>query len=152
MTKNLTYFESKPLAQAALGRLFDDGDRRILTGDVQFEPNKGFVVVLVTVAGVDTSDFAAAGWDIQPWKAERDTQPTPSGAPKAPRPPKDPSDSAPSAPVKGATAKVWEIADGYVAEKGPINRSEIIARCKQAGINAATAATQYSKWKKARGY
>jgi hypothetical protein len=146
----LQYFESKPLAQAALGRLFDGGDQRILTGDIQFEPGKGFVVVLVVAATANVDDLRAAGWDIQPWKAERDTQPTASHAPKAPRPSPAPG-STPTAPSKGATARVWEIADGYVATAGQVNRAAIIAACEQAGINSATAGTQYSKWKKARG-
>lgn len=155
MAKELQYFESKPLAQAALGRLFDSGDQRILTGDTQFEPNKGFVVVLVVSASANVDDLRTAGWDIQPWKAERDAQPqgrSSSQAPKPPKPERSPSDASPSAPTKGATARVWEIADGYLAEKGAINRSEIIAACEAGGIHPATAATQYSKWKKARGY
>ncbi len=59
---------------------------------------------------------------------------------------------------KGATGRVWEIADACIIEGGyalsdkPIInlksfRSIIINKCVEAGINAATAATQYSKWK-----
>lgn len=59
-------------------------------------------------------------------------------------------DAAGSAPTKGATARVWEIADGVVA-KGSWDRNSIIAACVAAGINQATAGTQYSKWRKARG-
>lgn len=52
-----------------------------------------------------------------------------------------------AAPVRGATAKVWEIADGV----GKADRNAIIQACVAQGINPSTAATQYSKWKKARG-
>lgn len=56
-----------------------------------------------------------------------------------------------SAPVKGATAKVWTIADRITAEKGgTIDRGAIIAACEAEGINPATAATQFSKWKRSK--
>lgn len=56
-----------------------------------------------------------------------------------------------SAPVKGATAKVWTIADRITAEKGgTIDRGAIIAACEAEGINPATAATQFSRWKKTK--
>lgn len=52
----------------------------------------------------------------------------------------------------GATGKVWEIADATKLEfpdvKDPKElRAEIIKRCVEDGINPATAATQFSKWK-----
>lgn len=69
-------------------------------------------------------------------------------APKAPRAPAAPG----AAPTKGATGRVWEIAEAKWAELGggPITknmRAAIIDACEKAGINAGTAATQFGKWK-----
>lgn len=70
--------------------------------------------------------------------------------------PKEPRSSTPrapgAAPSKGATGKVWGIADRVHAENGggPITkelRGKIIAACEAEGINGGTAATQYGKWK-----
>ena len=47
------------------------------------------------------------------------------------------------------TGRVWESADAITGD-GPIDRKAIIAACEADGINAATAATQFSKWKNAR--
>lgn len=71
--------------------------------------------------------------------------------PKAPRAPRAPAAPG-AAPSKGATGKVWTIADRVWAELGggPITknmRSAIIAACEAEGINAGTAATQFGKWK-----
>jgi hypothetical protein len=52
-------------------------------------------------------------------------------------------------PEGTTTARVWSIAD-RLAEQGTTGRREIIAACVEAGINVATAGTQYSKWKGAR--
>lgn len=74
---------------------------------------------------------------------------TSSGAPKVERAPREPS-SAPS--PKGATGRVWLIADRVHQENGggaidKVLRTKIIEACVAEGINAATAGTQYSKWK-----
>lgn len=57
----------------------------------------------------------------------------------------------------GATGKVWEIADATMAEHPAIKdpkqlRPLIIEACVKAGINAATAATQFSKWKGSKSW
>lgn len=143
------YYEAKPVAQAALGRLFDSGDARILTGDVQFEPYKGWVVMVLVPQGVDVSDFEEAGIEVQRHgaapgstsRSSRSSSPSPSISSPGPS----------SAPTKGVTAKVWEIADSLGHIPGAALRTAIIEKCVAEGINAATAATQYSKWKKARG-
>lgn len=44
------------------------------------------------------------------------------------------------------TKLVWQIADSMPAA----NRADIIAACVAQGVNAATASTQFSKWRKAR--
>lgn len=72
---------------------------------------------------------------------------TQSSEPKAPKVPGAP----PEAPKAGSTTgKVWEIATRICPPGAAIDRTAIIAACKEAGINEATAATQYSKWKRAR--
>ena len=71
----------------------------------------------------------------------------------------------PAAPAKipgrpkagSSTAKVWDIADGVLAAAADgldLNskelRTAIIVACEADGINKSTAATQYSKWKRAQ--
>lgn len=72
---------------------------------------------------------------------------------------------APAAPAKipgrpkagSSTAKVWDIADGVLAAAADgldltskELRTTIIEACEAEGINKSTAATQYSKWKRAQ--
>jgi hypothetical protein len=61
-----------------------------------------------------------------------------------------------TAPTGGVTARVWAIADPiYEAATDKADwkaiRPLIMAACEDAGINKATAGTQYSKWKKTKG-
>jgi hypothetical protein len=51
------------------------------------------------------------------------------------------------------TGQVWELADTEFEKAGNQmpNRAAVIAACEAAGINGSTAATQYAKWKKAKG-
>jgi len=66
--------------------------------------------------------------------------------------------SAPSVRPAGTstTGKVWEVADQIFGEQDPksanwkVVREAIVKACEELGINGATAATQYSKWKKAK--
>lgn len=64
---------------------------------------------------------------------------------------KNPSAPA-SRPNSGVTKRVWDIADKLTEGNagGRSDRADIISACIEAGINPATAATQYSKWRKAR--
>ena len=62
---------------------------------------------------------------------------------------------APARPrTAGATGRVWVIADEVLQKRGGVidkeTRTQIIAACEVAGINAATAATQFAKWKKSK--
>lgn len=57
---------------------------------------------------------------------------------KAPRPRSD---------AQSPTKLVWQIAD----EMSDKPRAEIIAACVAAGVNPATASTQFSRWKKSKG-
>jgi hypothetical protein len=47
--------------------------------------------------------------------------------------------------IKGATKRVWDIADGMRGRP----RRDILAACRKEGIASGTAATQYQRWKHA---
>lgn len=50
------------------------------------------------------------------------------------------------------TARVWEIADELSAAAGkPCKRKEVIEKALAEDLNAATAATQYGRWRKFHG-
>lgn len=51
-------------------------------------------------------------------------------------------------PSRGATLRVWEIADEVLEEVGSVDRALIIQRCVDAGVNKSTASTQFSRWQK----
>lgn len=53
----------------------------------------------------------------------------------------------PRSESKGATKRVWEIAD---ALGGMPTRAEVVAACVAEGIHEQTAMTQYYRWKKAK--
>lgn len=80
------------------------------------------------------------------------------GAPPSVREPSPASSGPRAAPTKGATGRVWEIADNLIdldLDKSSINvkelRQKVIAACEAEGLNPGTAATQFGKWKKERG-
>lgn len=51
-----------------------------------------------------------------------------------------------------ATGRVWSISDAQSAKAGkPAGRKSVIDECVAEGINAATAATQYGRWRKYNG-
>lgn len=145
------YHRSKEAASSAANELAKDP--RVAKTAVQFEPYNGWMVVLIP-AFQDLTDLADRA-EIQDGRQ----RPTPT-AKKRPlpladmpghagkgRPAGEGAQGGGEAPVRGATAKVWEIADGA----GKADRNAIIEACVAQGINPSTAATQYSKWKKARG-
>lgn len=51
----------------------------------------------------------------------------------------------------GAVAQVWAICEKHKTglTNGTTTRKEVIEACIKAGLNPATAATQYQRWKKA---
>lgn len=56
----------------------------------------------------------------------------------------------PSADTK--TGRVWELADSMSAAKGePVDRAALLEATTAAGINAATASTQFGRWCKFYG-
>lgn len=62
-----------------------------------------------------------------------------------------PSPQAERPRAKGVTGQVWEIADRLYAAAGNNmpDRKLVMEECTAVGINSATAATQFAKWKKA---
>lgn len=73
----------------------------------------------------------------------------------APKEPKEKDPNAPPARPKATTTTglVWQLADEAFEKAGNQmpNRADVIAACEAEGINSSTAATQYAKWKKAKG-
>jgi hypothetical protein len=80
------------------------------------------------------------------------------GEPKEPKAPREPSAPGERPKSTTTTGKVWDIADKVLGKtKLPVSvdgwkslRTAIMAACDKEGINKATAATQYSKWKAAK--
>lgn len=146
------YHPSKEAAGEVANELAQDP--RVAKTAVQFEPYNGWVVVLIP-ALQDLSDLADRA-EIQDGRRRpppvAKVRPRPiadmPGHGGRGRPAGEGGQGGGSAPVRGATAKVWEIADGV----GKADRNAIIQACVAQGINPSTAATQYSKWKKARGF
>lgn len=54
--------------------------------------------------------------------------------------------------VNTKTGLVWVIADRLsAAAKAPAERKAVMEQCKEEGVNEATAATQYGRWRKYYG-
>jgi len=143
--------------QLALGFANDAAKYRpdvVKSVSAELEPGQGWVAVLYTTGALP--DAHDAGFEIRdqlvpfvPGKTPADWH-NPVKV-KAQRVSTGDGSSEPrAAPEKGVTAKVWVIADRVFADKG-LDRGAIIAACEAEGINTSTAATQYSKWKKAKG-
>lgn len=78
--------------------------------------------------------------------------------PKVPKAPKAPKIKAPeqngvSRPKAGSTTeKVWVISETLTASAGSTaSRADVVAAARLEGINEATAATQYGRWRKFNG-
>ena len=67
--------------------------------------------------------------------------------------PKRPSQNGVTRPGEGTvTGRVWEIADELSAQEGePAKRGDVLKATEAEGINPATAATQYGRWRKFHG-
>ena len=77
-------------------------------------------------------------------------QATPVAQPVAPAMPKQNGVTRPKPGTK--TGRVWEIADALSAQAGaPAPRKSVIAQGVAEGINPATLATQYGKWRRFHG-
>lgn len=87
-----------------------------------------------------------------PYNPEKDPKASKDRAKASPR--SDAPHTAPKRPREGTTtARVWDIADILHDENPslPVKelRAKIVAACVEGGIDSSTAATQYSKWKRA---
>jgi hypothetical protein len=92
--------------------------------------------------------------------ASQPTQPSAppvAAAPAAPAPaaqatatPKQPSQNGVTRPRSGtATGRVWEIADSLSQAAGkPVPRGDVMKAGEAEGLNSATIATQYGRWRK----
>jgi hypothetical protein len=79
------------------------------------------------------------------------TPPAPEKVAKKERVPRTtlPHQNGVTRPGGGATGKVWEISDGISAQLGaPAPRKAVIEAATAAGINPATIATQYGRWRR----
>lgn len=74
-------------------------------------------------------------------------------APKKAVVPKQPSQNGVTRPKDGTkTGDVWKIADTISENVNrPATRKEVLAECVGKGINTATGATQYGRWRKFHG-
>lgn len=88
----------------------------------------------------------------KPAKKEAPAKKTPvkKAEKKAPAKPKEKGEvkNGVTRPLKGtASAKVWEISDAAAKTKAGAVRKTILEKAAAAGINAATAATQFARWR-----
>lgn len=143
------YFVSEQIANRAARKLQAENPERIARCEVYRHGREGWQIVIHPMP-MDVDDL---------WPIAYSQLPNGRLAKKDPHAltwslPKEESKAKPSAPggppSKGATARVWAIADEVTGD-GAVDRGAIIDACVKAGINKSTAATQYSKWKKARG-
>jgi hypothetical protein len=150
------FYKNRPLAQqyANLGQ--QTWPDTVYSAGAQFEPNFGFVAVLHAYHNVP--DAWAMGYEVAVPKAAPDKTPpdwasNPTGARTGPKAGTG-GGTAPgteSAPVRGATARVWAIAD-EVGASSRADRGKVVAACVAEGINPSTAATQWSKYAKSKGW
>jgi len=149
------YYLTRPMAQqyANLGQ--QTWMDTVYSASVQLEPNHGFVAVLFAYHNVP--DAWELGYEV---RVPREEFPKPTPADWATQRPagrvtgSTGGGSAPNgkqAPVRGATARVWAIAD-EVGASSRADRGKVIEACTAEGINASTAATQWSKYAKSKGW
>lgn len=153
------YFPSRPAAQAGVNWGQNKyAERGVYSGVVQFEPDRGFVAVLLAENNIP--EAWEDGFEVQTKHFVKEKTPADWATPKKPKAAASSvatgaTSSTPSAPKGGTTARVWAIADAVAEEKGTGDikalRAAIIATCEAEGINKSTAGTQYSKWKRAKG-
>lgn len=147
------YYKNRPLAQqyANLGQ--QTWSDTVYSASAQFEPNFGYVAVLHAYHNVP--DAWAQGYEVQTPQTVSATSKTPDDWADPRRPSLTAkggnTQEGPAAPVRGATARVWAIAD-EVGASSRADRGKVIAACTAEGINPSTAATQWSKYAKSKGW
>ena len=81
-----------------------------------------------------------------------DEKTTKEAAPKAEKAPKIEKNGVTRPKAGTSTATVWDIADAKSRETGkPASRKDVLDAATAAGLNVATAATQYGRWCKFHG-
>ena len=84
--------------------------------------------------------------------SEATAAPAAPEAPKAPATPKIEKNGVTRPKDGTATGNVWKISDELSAALGrPASRKEVMDKAKTEGINEATVATQYGRWRKFHG-
>lgn len=72
----------------------------------------------------------------------------PAAAPAAPKPEKIQANGVTRPALGTKTGRVWEISDTLSKAAGkPIDRAQVMKQADGEGINSATTATQYGKWR-----
>jgi len=143
------YYRNRPLARLAADSAQEHWPDDIHTVSVELEPGKGFVAVVHAKANIP--DAWQEGYEVRTnWQPEKTPSAWVGGDTSGKNETKSETASAtPSAPKGGATARVWAIADELATSRS--DRGAVIAKCIEEGINKSTAATQWSKWAKAKG-
>lgn len=144
------FYTNRPMALNFANDAARQWPDKVISAIAAFEPGDGFLAVLHTDGPLP--DAHDAGYEVQDVSAQFRPTATPGNwaskqkgaAGGGPKPAAE--GGTPTAPVKGATARVWAIADTMPTA----DRKSIIEACVAEGINPSTAGTQYSKWKKAQ--
>lgn len=142
------YHPNREAAQATINKAKEQFAGQIYTNHISFEPDNGWVAQIFCWQDIpelhETCEVHAAGVGRVSAKVEDKQRYKP-----APKAVSQGGGDGGARPNKGATARVWAIADEVTGD-GPIDRTKVIEACVAAGINKSTAGTQYSKWKKSR--
>lgn len=141
-----TYYKSEALAQAEAQRILE-ADDRLLWAKAELEPYNGWVVV-VAAKPRPLDDLADLGYEVDVnGRRTRDPnkkRPTPIAAARPVGTDGAPVRSEPK--VGGVSQRVWQLCRDLGGD-----RKQVIAAAVAEGINDKTAATQYSRWKRAEG-
>lgn len=149
------YHESKVSAEVAASIILEENRGVVEHVAVEFEAYNGYVVV--AYPAVVSCDHLYGQCEVRHPNTGHLLSPRPikrlpvrSATPVASASSGGGSGATPS---RGATARVWIIADELNATGGltRADRNRVIDACVTAGINKATAATQWAKWAKSKG-
>jgi len=145
------FHKSRPLANAVM----NEAQRKYkehgaYNAAVQFEPNRGFVVVLF--CKVNIPEAWEEGIEVQQ-PAILPTRPDPTWRPGTGATKSTPTTSTGSTgstvPTRGAKAQIWKVADSLLESVG-YDRDLIVETCVEMGIKKGTVTAQLSNWRRAR--
>ncbi len=142
--------KKKPAAATTKASGHTAGGPATPTGSVVGAPSVPAAAPAANVAG-QAAPADAGGGNVA--TAGTPAAPAAPAAPaKPPKPPKVEQNGVTSPGVGTTTARIWEIADSISASiKAPAPRADVMKQAAAESINAATAATQYGKWRKFNG-